>query len=116
MQNAEVERDGGWKMEDGKHGAAVAAWLPPELPEAQTSRDVSKCHGAIKNASRVEVRRGGDDSLRFRTPLIEPDVRVCRIRLSDWLSSQGRRMILTPAVHPHVEQTHDAPVPQALAR
>ena len=29
--------------------------------------------------------------LRFRFPLIEPDVRICRIRLSDWLSRQSTR-------------------------
>jgi hypothetical protein len=34
---------------------------------------------------RVEVRRGGESSLRLRTPLIEPDLRISRIRLSDWL-------------------------------
>jgi hypothetical protein len=38
--------------------------------------------------SRVEERRGNADlkpAPRFLSPLIEPDVRVCRIRLCDWL-------------------------------
>jgi len=30
-------------------------------------------------------------SLRFRSPLIEPDVRIYRIRLSDWNSREGSR-------------------------
>ena len=30
-------------------------------------------------------------SLRFRSPLIEPDVRISRIRLSDWNSREGSR-------------------------
>src|SRR5439155_17837251 len=30
-----------------------------------------------------------DPWLRFRFPLIEPDVRVSRIRLSDWISREG---------------------------
>jgi hypothetical protein len=39
---------------------------------------------------RVESRRGAvagamEASLRFLSPLIEPDVRISRIRLSDWL-------------------------------
>jgi Integrase core domain len=32
-----------------------------------------------------------DPWLRFRSPLIEPDVRVSRIRLSDWISREGSR-------------------------
>jgi hypothetical protein len=37
---------------------------------------------------RVEERRGGlrhCQSLRFPSPLIEPDVQISRIRLSDWI-------------------------------
>jgi DNA replication protein DnaC len=48
-------------------------------------------HRAV--ASRVEERRGGlgfrqEPSLRFLSPLIEPDLRVCRIRLSDWFRAR----------------------------
>ena len=65
--------------------------------------------------SRVEMRRGGPGApgLRFRIPLIEPDGRVSRIRLSDRLSSQGMRRATSPM---QIQQSHDAPVPQALAR
>ena len=48
--------------------------------------------------SRVEERRGGlrhCQSLRFPSPLIEPDVRISRIRLSDWI----HRMASGSSVH-----------------
>jgi hypothetical protein len=32
-----------------------------------------------------------DPWLRFRSPLIEPDVRISRIRLSDWISREDSR-------------------------
>jgi hypothetical protein len=35
--------------------------------------------------SRVEEGRGVAWATRFPSPLIKPDVRVSRIRLSDWL-------------------------------
>jgi hypothetical protein len=35
--------------------------------------------------SRVEDERGSGMSPRFSSPLIKPDVRISRIRLSDWL-------------------------------
>jgi hypothetical protein len=35
--------------------------------------------------SRVEERRGITEATRFPSPLIKPDVRISRIRLSDWL-------------------------------
>ena len=35
--------------------------------------------------SKVEERRGAALAVRFPSPLIEPDVRISRIRLSDWL-------------------------------
>jgi hypothetical protein len=40
---------------------------------------------------RVEEGRGGlrlGQSLRFPFPLIKPDVRISRIRLSDWLHGE----------------------------
>jgi len=47
------------------------------------------CHLALRSLSswrlsRVEMWRGGPKGLRFHIPLIEPDVRISRIRLSDW--------------------------------
>jgi hypothetical protein len=35
--------------------------------------------------SRVEERRGIAEATRFPSPLIKPDVRISRIRLSDWI-------------------------------
>jgi len=35
--------------------------------------------------SRVEERRGAAIAVRLPSPLIKPDVRISRIRLSDWL-------------------------------
>jgi hypothetical protein len=48
----------------------------------------------------VESRKGAvalrhGQWLRFPSPLIKPDVRICRIRLSDWLRdrlTRGRRL------------------------
>src|ERR1700730_12667054 len=43
---------------------------------------------AIRRGGRVEDGRGSlrhAATLRFPSPLIEPDVRISRIRLSDWL-------------------------------
>jgi len=37
----------------------------------------------------VAVRHG--QWLRFPSPLIKPDVRICRIRLSDWLGDRLTR-------------------------
>jgi hypothetical protein len=34
---------------------------------------------------RVEERRGITEATRLPSPLIKPDVRISRIRLSDWL-------------------------------
>ena len=42
---------------------------------------------------RVEDERGSlghAATLRFPSPLIEPDVRISRIRLSDWLHREAR--------------------------
>ncbi len=53
-------------------------------------KKVCICHSAIYNSaqnwldSRVEDGRGGI-KLRFPSPLIKPDVRNYRIRLTDWL-------------------------------
>ena len=47
-------------------------------------------------------------SLRFPSPLIKPDVRISRIRLSDWLHRQGprrRRQV-------HASKTQDAEFPE----
>jgi hypothetical protein len=38
--------------------------------------------------SRVEEGRGIVCTTRFPSPLIKPDVRISRIRLSDWLHSR----------------------------
>jgi TolB-like protein len=41
--------------------------------------------GALEQGGRVEERRGAARAVRFPSPLIKPDVRISRIRLSDWL-------------------------------
>ena len=64
-------------MQPGATKSRQSATPSSHLPSPQPPR------GSIP-ASGVEVRRGGS-SLRFRTPLIEPDGRVSRIRLSDGL-------------------------------
>jgi hypothetical protein len=47
---------------------------------------------AIRRGGRVEDGRGSlghAATLRFPSPLIEPDVRISRIRLSDWLHREA---------------------------
>jgi hypothetical protein len=39
--------------------------------------------GREKEKGRVERWRGVVNTIRFHLPLIEPDVRICRIRLSE---------------------------------
>jgi hypothetical protein len=48
--------------------------------------------GVLQQYRRVEDGRGSlghAATLRFPSPLIEPDVRISRIRLSDWLHRQA---------------------------
>jgi hypothetical protein len=54
-----------------------------------------------KNNSRVEEGRGVVCTIRFPSPLIKPDVRISRIRLSDWLHrkhSAGSDMSVFPVL------------------
>src|SRR5205085_9005112 len=47
---------------------------------------------AVRRSGRVEDGRGSlghAATLRFPSPLIEPDVRISRIRLSDWLHREA---------------------------
>jgi hypothetical protein len=44
----------------------------------------------IVQDSKVEEGRGIACAIRFPSPLIKPDVRISRIRLSDWLHSRFR--------------------------
>ena len=56
--------------------------------EASSVRFGLLATNATNRPSRVEEGRGGLGrlaSLRFPSPLIEPDLRISRIRLSDWL-------------------------------
>src|SRR3989304_10559616 len=47
-------------------------------PRQKTPENASR-----RGGSRVETWRGDDSSFRFHVPLIEPDRRISRIRLSD---------------------------------
>ena len=69
-----------------------------------------RTEGAEKDkASRVEEGRGIAKATRFPPPLIKPDVRVSRIRLSDWLHvrlTTGRLPVCNDAAWAHqVTQT-----------
>jgi hypothetical protein len=46
-------------------------------------------NSGFKRPSRVEDERGDGRPSRFSSPLIKPDVRVSRIRLSDWLHREA---------------------------
>jgi hypothetical protein len=54
---------------------------------------------------RVEERGGAARAVRFLSPLIKPDVRISRIRLSDWFDSSDfdgflpRRRFLSTLFH-----------------
>jgi hypothetical protein len=53
-------------------------------------------HQANAREGRVEDGRGNlghAATLRFPSPLIEPDVRISRIRLSDWLRPEAHDQI-----------------------
>ena len=57
----------------------------------------------------MESRRGAVAwavlaSLRFPSPLIKPDVRFSRIRLSDWLRRTGMRPGVTSVLEEHYPQ------------
>ena len=59
---------------------------------------------ALRDARRVEERRGIVCTTRFPSPLIKPDVRLSRIRLSDWLRGRlttGRLGVCNGAVSAH---------------
>ena len=50
--------------------------------------------------------------LRFHIPLIEPDVRICRIRLSDGLSRPAHEWTTLPE---QAQQIHDTKLPLDIA-
>ena len=74
--------------------------------------------GLVKNSSRVEERRGDlgavQPSFRFLSPLIEPDVRISRIRLSKRLSREGMQRVTT--LRPAAELEDLSVVKDALGR
>ena len=54
-----------------------------------------------RRTSRVEEGRGATEAVRFPSRLIKPDVRISRIRLSDWLHGRltsGRLVACNGAV------------------
>ena len=73
-----------------KHTPVIARPALPAHFRRQCSDRAIQCSQA--SGCRVEERRGGlrhCQSLRFPSPLIEPDVRISRIRLSDWLRDKA---------------------------
>jgi hypothetical protein len=64
--------------------------------KAGTWSEVETVSVRIPARSRVEEGRGGLArlaSLRFPSPLIEPDLRISRIRLSDWLHLKAHGVV-----------------------
>jgi hypothetical protein len=81
--------------ESGHSRRCRAVWHRSALPPIATIARTSP-NGRF---GRVEDGRGSLShaaTLRFPSPLIEPDVRISRIRLSDWLHRQAHREELTP--------------------
>ena len=87
------ESRGGWR---GRTGLRFIRGLLPgnavlfvlyALPRPKPVAKAWMNRGARKARlnSRVEERRGITEATRFPSPLIKPDVRISRIRLSDWL-------------------------------
>ena len=82
---AAAVRDFGW-AEDGN--GSKAEYLPNARMSAFASSSGHTSARAFSSFGRVEDGRGSLGrvaTLRFPSPLIEPDVRISRIRLSDWL-------------------------------
>ena len=52
-------------------------------PLGKNKRNLPQMKEGIRG--RVEEGRGAAQAVRFPSPLIKPDVRISRIRLSDWL-------------------------------
>ena len=58
----------------------------------------------LQRLGRVETWRGDDSSFRFHVPLIEPDGRISRIRLSDKDSCVRPREVACPRLEPYQPQ------------
>src|ERR1019366_9828779 len=68
------------------HLCASVCICGSNLPAADRARiTFALTRAKIRGTSRVEERRGIAAATRFPSPLIKPDVRISRIRLSDWL-------------------------------
>ena len=87
-------QSGGVACANFHHGAALAIGAAGgDTDDFDRLLEQGVAHAAKRACtSGVEVRRGGPQGLRFCTPLVEPDGRVSRIRLPDWLSPHGMRM------------------------
>ena len=61
--------------------------LPRWLPRSPSRRSgwLQSKQDSTQMNSKVEERRGAAIAVRLPSPLIKPDVRISRIRLSDWL-------------------------------
>ena len=72
--------------------AGLAPSYVPLIGSAVPPIPVIKLSQADRRSGRVEDGRGSlghAATLRFPSPLIEPDVRISRIRLSDWLHREA---------------------------
>jgi len=70
-------------------------------------------HGETGRASRVEEGRGIAHATRLPSPLIKPDVRISRIRLSDWLHREHTASGDMSDVHVPASPWHRDTVPSA---
>jgi hypothetical protein len=82
----------------------------PTLSACPLRSDLVRTFAPQRNrrGGRLEDGRGSlghAATLRFPSPLIEPDVRISRIRLSDWLRREAHGVVriqdVTPRTHPH---------------
>jgi hypothetical protein len=67
-----------------RHAAAVSRKLALLRAHGLIRKVTGTLQRRKPRTSRVEERRGIAEATRFPSPLIKPDVRISRIRLSDW--------------------------------
>ncbi len=83
-------RPGIWLVQGSLISRERISLFPPLMQWTAPTTNIAMCNIPVSFCwprSRVEEGRGGLGHvawLRFPSPLIEPDMRISRIRLSDW--------------------------------
>src|ERR1700749_107911 len=79
------QKSSNWqKSSTSRSNIDVSAHLMAPTQKEEFKGDKGLASPQTRNWGVVESRTGAVALLRFPYPLIKPDVRICRIRLSDW--------------------------------